>query len=274
MGLVPVVVDDLSSGEAANLPLGVTFYRLDITCAELARVFQRHCFESLIHCAAHVSVVGSMENPTLDLLVNVQGTQHLLKLCQEYAVPKIVFLSSGGAIYGETETPASEETPPAPQSYYGLHKYCAERLIELSGLDFAILRLANVYGPRQRGDLEGGVVAIFMERLRQREPVEIFGSGEQERDFVFVKDVVEAVLATLRYNKNDVWNIGTGCSTTINQLLSLLVQQLGEPVGVCYRPLRKGEIFRSCLDVSKIIAAGLWRPRYSLTEGLRETLGG
>jgi UDP-glucose 4-epimerase len=142
--------------------------------------------------------------------------------------------------------------------------------VELSGLSYAILRLANVYGPRQRSDLEGGVVSIFMDRLRQKQPVHIFGSGEQLRDFVYVKDVVSAVLACLRDRRSGLWNVGTGVPTSVNDLLTILAAALGPPVEVHHGPARPGDIFRSCLDINRIIGDGLWRPAYYLEDGIRD----
>ena len=267
-----VVVDDLSSGQVANLPQGVLLYQCDICSPQLARPFREHHFEAVVHCAAQVGVLSSVENPLHDLRVNVVGTAKVVAQCRRRQVSKIVFLSSGGAIYGEAPRPVGEEAPVAPKSYYGVHKYCAEQYVRFSGLPYAILRLANVYGPRQREDLEGGVVAIFLERLRRRQPITIYGDGEQSRDFIYVKDVATAVLAALDYPGRDLWNIGTGRATTINHLLHLLTAELGPPVQVNYEPFQPAEIYHSCLDISKILATGSWAPQYSLEQGLQQLI--
>ncbi len=213
-----------------------------------------------------------MSDPCLDRRINVGGTAALLSLSQRYRVPKFVFFSSGGAIYGETAVPAEEDALPNPLSYYGVHKYCAEKYVQFSGLPYVSLRLANVYGPRQRAGLEGGVVAIFTERLRAGRPLLVFGDGEQERDFIYVKDVVEAAIAAATTNVTGLWNIGTGQATTVNQLWQMMEKLTGRKAEVQYQPPREGEILRSCLSVRRAVEAGWWRPHHSLEDGLRETL--
>ncbi|MBI2939574.1 MAG: NAD-dependent epimerase/dehydratase family protein [Chloroflexi bacterium] len=266
------VLDDLSSGNPAHLPPGVPLHRVSI-CAvdQLAPVFARQRWDAVVHCAAQIKVNRSMENPAFDREVNVVGTANLLDLCRRHAVPRLVFLSTGGAIYGETPTPASEETLPAPKSYYAIHKWTAERYVELSGLTAVCLRLANVYGPRQRSDLEGGVIAIFAERLWRGEPIEIHGTGEQVRDFVYVKDVATAVADCLAHDERGIYNVGTGRPTTINEALAALVASTGrEPVLVRHTPSRIGDIFRSLLDARKLMGRGFWQPRWTLADGLAE----
>ncbi|MCL4534275.1 MAG: NAD-dependent epimerase/dehydratase family protein [Bacteroidetes bacterium] len=269
----PVVVDDLSAGRRANLPADIEFHQLDIAAPGLEAAFAGHRYDSVVHCAAMVGVVQSMDDPTLDRRVNVEGTAALIALCRKYGGPKFVFLSSGGAIYGETPVPAEEDALPAPQSYYGVHKYCAEKYVELSGLPYANLRLANVYGPRQRAGLEGGVVAIFAERLRTGAPLDIYGSGEQERDFVYVGDVARAAMLAATTPLRGTWNVGTGVVTSVNGLWRAMFALSGSTVEVRYHPARKGEIIRSCLSIRRSLANGWWRPEHSLEEGLRETLG-
>jgi UDP-glucose 4-epimerase len=219
-----------------------------------------------------VGVVQSMGDPSLDRHVNVEGTSALLALCRRYGSPKFVFLSSGGAVYGETPVPATEATSPAPLSYYGVHKYCAEKYVEFSGLPYVSLRLANVYGPRQRAGLEGGAVAIFAERLQSGLPLEVFGSGEQVRDFVYVTDVAEAAVLAATTPVSGLWNIGTGTATSVNALWRQLGTLMGIVPEVRYHPPRQGEIIRSCLSIQRAIEDGWWRPRYGLEDGLRAML--
>ncbi|MBI4236472.1 MAG: NAD-dependent epimerase/dehydratase family protein, partial [Chloroflexi bacterium] len=216
------IVDDLSTGNRANLPPEAAFYQGSITDAALETAFRTHTYVAVVHCAAQVKVVRSMQDPELDLRINVTATRRVLELSVRAGVPRFVFLSTGGVMYGETETAATEETLPQPSSFYAVHKYTAERYVELSGLSYGILRFANVYGPRQRADLEGGVVAVFQDRLRAGRPVEIFGTGEQARDFLYVGDAVGAILAALRSTRSGLWNVGTGHPTTVLQLLEAM----------------------------------------------------
>ncbi len=268
----PIVVDDLSSGTSGNLPPGLELHQVDIAGPDLGVVFAGHRYGAVIHCAAQVSVVKSMHDPAPDRRVNVEGTAALLRQCAEAGRPKFVFLSSGGAVYGETPQPAEEGALPDPISYYGVHKYCGERYVQISGLPFTNLRLANVYGPRQRAGLEGGVVAIFTERLRAGQPLDIFGSGEQERDFIYVEDVAEAAVRAATGGATGLWNVGTGVPTSVKALLRSMARLAGQEPEVRYHPARTGEIIRSCLSNRRSLADGWWAPRYTLEEGLRRTL--
>lgn len=268
----PVVVDDLSAGRRANVPASVDFHQMDIVAPGLDAAFTKHAYDAVIHCAAIVSVVQSMDDPSVDRRVNLEGTAALLAQCREQGRPKFVFLSSGGAIYGDTPVPAEEDALPAPRSYYGVHKYCAEKYVEFSGLPYVNLRLANVYGPRQRAGLEGGVVAIFTERIRAGVSLDVFGSGEQERDFVYVADVAQAAVTAAATSLAGTWNVATGVTTSVNQLWRALFALTGSEVEVRHHPPRKGEIIRSCLSTRRSVESGWWRPQYSLEDGLRETL--
>jgi UDP-glucose 4-epimerase len=215
-----------------------------------------------------------MLEPDLDWDVNVKGTQRLAMAAKASGVRRFVFLSSGGAIYGETPTPANERTMPAPCSYYGLHKYVAEQVLRVEGLPYAILRPSNVYGSRQRSDAEGGVVAVFRQRLLADEPLDIHGDGQQVRDFVFVADVVDAVLAALAIEDKVIWNVASGEATSIINLATAMATVAGRPIEVRYRPRRSGDVDRSLLSTAALLATGLWGPPLPLAEGLRLTLTG
>ena len=219
----------------------------------------------VIHAAAQVSVAASMGDPTLDLAVNVIGTANVLAGARAAGVKRFVFLSSGGGVYGEADS-ADEMTVPRPKSYYGSHKYLGERYVELSGLPYANARLANVYGPRQRSDLEGGVVSIFTERLCGGKPITVNGTGEQSRDFVHVYDVVDALLVMANSDRDGTWNVGTGRTTTINELVSLLEGEFERAADVEYGPSRPGDVERSWLSVDAIRDNLGWSARYGLTE--------
>jgi UDP-glucose 4-epimerase len=172
-------------------------------------------------------------------------------------------------IYGETPTCADEDKPPAPISPYGSCKAAAETLVAQSGLRAVTLRPANIYGPRQRTDLEGGVVAIFMRLWRERRPVTIRGDGSMERDYVFVGDVARAVVAALRSPRRGVYNVGTGVATSINVLVAAMTAVLGSPPALEHVPEQRGELHRSCLDITRAAAELDWKPTTSLEEGIR-----
>jgi len=272
-GMKVEVLDDLSAGSPDNLPGDVPLHIGDIRSEEtLRQVFRDGRFTAVVHCAAQTSVERSMRDPELDWEVNVAGTRRLAAVASAYGVSRFVFLSSGGAIYGETEGVADEQTMPAPRSYYGLHKYAAEELLRSDGLSCAILRPANVYGSRQRADAEGGVVAVFQERLLAGEWLEIHGGGQQVRDFVHVSDVVRAVLVALRTNENVVWNVASGEATRIIDLAREMAALVGRPLDVRFGPRRAGDIDRSLLSPAALLRTGQWGPPVPRAQGLRLTL--
>jgi UDP-glucose 4-epimerase len=267
-----IVVDDLSNGNLNHLHRSANFHQIDITSPDLITVFEGGTYSAVVHAAAIASVTKSITNPDRDRAINLDGTAKIIRLCQAYGNPRVVFLSSGGAIYGETPIPADERTLPAPISYYGIHKYCAELYLDISGLPFCILRLANVYGPRQAAGLEGGVVAILLEKLKTGQPFDIFGNGEQQRDFVYVDDVVQAILSAITGSQSGIWNIGTGIKTSVNHLVKTVELLTGSTIPVRNMPARTGEIINSCLSVERSRSSGWWSPRYSLIDGLREII--
>ena len=265
------VLDDLSSGSMENLPAGITLVRADVADPRTIDLIAAQRPSLVFHLAAQVSVVQSVADPDHDRAVNVVGTRHVLEGAAEGAARRIVVVSSGGAIYGEARL-ATEESPAAPESPYGAHKLAAERDVALSSLSYGIARLATVYGPRQRRDLEGGVVAIFVERLLARQPITIYGSGEQRRDFVHVADVVAALLAIADSDRDGTWNVATGTETSVNRLLEALQHELGPAVAVKRAPARAGEVFASSLSFARIAEDLGWRPGLDLAAGLRATI--
>jgi UDP-glucose 4-epimerase len=267
------VVDDLSAGTTDNLLPEVEFFQEDITGPGLERAFAGEPYGAVVHCAANVSVILSMADPMTDMRVGLVGTHAVLRQCLAHGNPKFVFLSSGGAIYGECPTPKTEVDFPAPTSFYGVHKYAAERYVEMSGLPYTILRLANVYGPRQRAGNEGGVVAVFLERAMTGQGIDIYGDGEQARDFIYSADVVRAAVFAATGPQTGLWNIGTGVETTVNQLVAAIGTTTGKDLPVSYHPARRGEITRSCLSIHRSLADGWWAPRLSLAAGIAATAG-
>jgi UDP-glucose 4-epimerase len=263
-------LDDLSKGLVSNLSDAAPLHVLDIGDVAAERLMRDLRFDAVVHCAAQTNVLRSIADPDLDRRINVDGLQRLLVAAEATNVQRLVFISSGGAIYGETADPANEDTPPQPDNPYGEHKLRGEQMLAASSLSGVSLRLSNVYGARQRADAEGGVIAIFAERLAAGLGLRVFGDGEQQRDFVHVSDVVKAVqLALDDPSMSGVWNVGTGRATTINEVATTMLAAFGAGGGVEHLPPR-GEIRRSCLDVSKLTATNRWRPGVALRQGLDE----
>lgn len=267
-----VVIDDLSTGDRANVRAGVDLRVVDISDARaLGRAVEGASFDAVVHCAAKTKVVQSTEQPELYRRVIVDGTRNVVDAALATGAHALVNISTGGAIYGETSQCATEDAELRPLSPYGQLKAEAERLVQRAGLRAVTLRLANVYGPRQRQDLEGGVIAIFLGAWRRHDALTVYGAGTAERDYVYVGDVAEAVGAALDAAVNGVYNIGTGVATSVNALIGLMTDVLGPPPEVRHAGERAGEMQRSCLDVSKAAREGLWHPRTALRDGLERT---
>jgi UDP-glucose 4-epimerase len=266
-----VVIDDLSTGDRANVNPAADLHVADISdSAALERALAGERWEAVVHCAAKTKVVESMEKKELYERVIVEGTYNVLELSRQHA-PMFVNISTGGAIYGETPACANESVAVDPQSNYGRFKAKAEEVVRSSGIDSISLRLANIYGARQRQDLEGGVIAIFIGCWRRREPITLFGDGSYERDYVYIGDVVEAVLAALAGRHHGVYNVGTGIATSVKGLVDAMTALLGPPAGVRTAPTRAGEVLRACVDPAKAARDQLWRARTPLADGLRLT---
>jgi len=267
-----LVVDDLSTGDRANLDQRADLRIGDISnAAALRTALAGEHVDAVVHCAAKTKVVESMKNEALYRSVIVDGTRNVLEASKAMGARVFVNISTGGAIYGDTPECAAEAVPTAPKSNYGRFKAEAERIVEASGLSSITLRLANLYGARQRTDLEGGVIAIFIGCWKRGEPITVFGDGSYERDYVYVPDVVEAVLAALGGKHRGVYNIGTGVATSVNELVSALSAVLGPPAGIRRAPARPAEVLRACVDPSKAARDRLWRSRTKLADGLRLT---
>jgi len=267
-----VVVDDLSTGDRANLDPRADLRIADISdLSALQRELGTHRVDAVVHCAAKTKVVESMAKPELYERVIVGGTRNVLETTRRLGARVVVNISTGGAIYGETPVCADENVPVDPQSNYGRFKAAAEKLVESSDLRAVTLRLANIYGPRQRTDLEGGVIAIFLGCWKRGEPLTMFGDGSYERDYVYIADVVEAVTTALGGTHAGTFNIGTGIATSVKQLLSSLSAILGPPPSIRAAPARPAEVLRACVNPTKAAREGLWHPKTALLEGLRLT---
>jgi UDP-glucose 4-epimerase len=272
-----VVVDDLSTGRRKNINRAASLYKLDIQSGRLERVFRNERPNIVIHLAAQVSVRVSVDNPVFDAQVNVLGTMNVLHQAVHHGVRKVIFSSSGGAIYGEQDVfPAPESHATKPLSPYGISKLCAEHYLSyfqrISGIQVVSLRYANVYGPRQDPEGEAGVVAIFIRKMLNNEQPIINGNGRQSRDFVFVDDVAEANLVAMRQDSQGVYNVGTGVETSINDLFQALAKLTGAPCKEVHGPAKVGEQMRSVIDPSKIRHDLGWEPEVDLTKGLEKTV--
>jgi UDP-glucose 4-epimerase len=271
------VVDNLATGRRENVADGATLHERDVR-EPLGELFDQVRPETVVHLAAQADVGTSVEQPLFDAEVNVLGTLNVLEAARSHSA-QVVFSSTGGAIYGECERPAREDDPRRPVSPYGAAKLAAEEYLatwnRLYGTRHVPLRFANVYGPRQLPKLEGGVVAIFTDRLRTGKGVTIFGDGTQTRDFVYVGDVVEAVLAAIGRPNGPYtvgpYNIGTGEETSVQELFDACRRIAGVDVEAEYEQARAGDAMRSVLDISFAERELGWRPRTTLEQGLRET---
>jgi UDP-glucose 4-epimerase len=267
-----VVLDDLSSGKRENVPEGADLVEGDIREPQ-DRLFADVQPDVCYHLAAQIDVRVSVARPEHDAAINVLGTVNLLQAALEHKT-KIVFSSTGGAIYGECDGPAPEDAPRLPIAPYGTSKLAAEEYLatynRLYGTGHVSLRYGNVYGPRQDPHGEAGVVAIFFNTLRAGETPKVFGDGKQTRDYVYVGDVARATLAAAERD-GGVYNVGTGRETSVVELLDLCQRIAGTSFEPDFQPARPGELQRAVVDPSRAVDELGWRPEHSLEDGLRET---
>jgi UDP-glucose 4-epimerase len=266
------VVDNLASGSRENVPEGASFHERDIR-DDLSELFDEARPEACFHLAAQADVGTSVERPDYDADVNVIGTVRVLEAARRTGT-QVVFSSTGGAMYGECERPAREDDDRRPLAPYGASKLAGEEYLatwnRLHGGRHVSLRFANVYGPRQLAQLEGGVIAIFLERMAADGATQIFGDGGQTRDFVYVGDVAQSMLAAVGH-EGGVFNVGTGIETSVLDLHTLCRQVAGSDREPELAPPRLGDLRRSVLDPSKAERALGWRAEHDLASGLRTT---
>ncbi len=275
LGHEVAVADSLATGKRENLNPQSKFYQLDICNPEIERVFEDFKPEVVSHHAAQVDVRKSVQDPSYDAQVNIVGFINLLKSAQKIGCKKIIFASTGGAIYGEQDYfPADEAHPLRPASPYGLSKMVGEEYLRLYqrlyDISYVALRYANVYGPRQNAHGEAGVVAIFSEKMIKNEVPTINGNGDQTRDYVYVSDVIQANVFALNDNVGGTFNIGTSVETTVNQLFSQLRENSGKPE-VKHGPAKAGEQKRSVISHQKALRELNWSPKVGLVEGVNRT---
>ncbi len=250
---------------------------MDIRDETTEKIFSDERFDVVIHHAAQMDVRKSVDDPRFDASVNILGTLNLLEHCRTSGVRKFLFASTGGAVYGEQDYfPADENHPVRPLSPYGISKLSIEKYLAyyhaVHGLQYLILRYANVYGPRQSPRGEAGVVAIFAQKMLADGQPMINGDGKQTRDYVFVDDVVRANMLALQYEKPEIFNVGTGIETDVNRLFVSLSALTGAHCSEQHGHAKKGEQQRSVLDCTKIREAMGWKPAVSLDEGLKRTV--
>jgi UDP-glucose 4-epimerase len=269
------IVDDMSTGKEENIAGKARFVEMDISEPGLADLFDSAGPEVVFHCAAQIDVRKSLVDPLRDAKSNVLGTINLLEACRKWKTRKVIFSSSGGTIYGNAETAATEDFPVRPVSPYAVSKLSSEYYLECyrqwHQLDYTVLRYANVFGPRQNPAGEAGVVAIFSDcLLRGRRPV-LYGFGNMIRDYLYVSDAVRANLAAMERGSGQILNIGTGRPTTVRELFDAIASILGYDGEPTLEPARKGElesIFLSCAKAREVLD---WEPEVSLEEGLKMT---
>ncbi len=276
-GYPVVVVDNLSRGSKRNVNRKAKFYQVDILSPRLKRIFAQEKPEIVIHEAAQINVRESLKDPKKDARINIYGSINLFQVAAKAGVRKIVYASSGGAVYGEPKSlPVTEDHPIEPLSPYGVSKYTAELYLKYFacsfGFDYVILRYSNVYGPRQDPKGEAGVISIFTDRMLKGKTPVIFGDGRQTRDFVFVKDVALANYLALKYDKSGVFNIGSGEEISVLKIYETLKKILRSEVQAEFAPAVKGEVRRIYLDISLAREVLGFSPQVDFEEGLRQTI--
>lgn len=270
------IIDNLTTGREENINQKAKFYKLDIR-DDLSKIFEEGKFDVVNHHAAQIDVRRSVIDPIYDAGVNIIGTLNLLQNAVKYGVKKFMFASTGGAVYGEQDYfPADENHKQQPLSPYGISKLAVEKYLyfykEVHGLRYTILRYANIYGPRQNPLGEAGVVCIFLDKILAGEQPIINGSGEQTRDYVYVKDVVKANLLTLNEEESEIYNVGTGIETSVNELFRLINQNFNNSIKEVHGPAKPGEQMRSVITSEKLFKKFGWKPSTRLEDGLKETI--
>ncbi len=277
LGYRVVVIDDLSTGKLKNLNPAATFRHADITQPAAAEVFQQERPGLVFHLAAQTSVARSTRDPVKDGETNALGTLRVLETARRHGMEKFIYSCTGGALYGEPETnPCTDDHPIAPLSPYGMSKYMGELYLQfyrrMYRLNYTSLRYGNVYGPRQDPQGEAGVVAIFTQAMLEGRQPEIFGDGDQERDFMSVEDAVEANICAIGRGDGLALNIGTGRKTSVNRIYELLRSITGFRLAPSYGPARLGEAYQISLDNSRAARELGWTPKVRLEDGLSRTV--
>lgn len=271
-----VIIDDLSTGIRDHVPANVKFIKMDICSEELLDVFVKERFDAVIHLAAQTMVPVSLNKPDYDCQVNLLGTVNVLEACRKTGVKRVVF-SSTAAVYGDVDNvPIVESAATRPTSFYGLSKLSVEKYLQMYqqifGLEYIVLRYANVYGERQGDGGEGGVISIFTRKIGQNEVLTVYGNGDQSRDFIYAGDVAAANYQALMTSYvNCIYNISTQTEVSVNQLIKILEQIAGREVQKQYCPVRDGDIYRSSLSNQAAQEKLGWQCEMLLADGLAKT---
>ena len=271
-------LDNLSTGLAENLPPEAKLVEMDILDEDLPKVVAAGAFDAIVHLAAQTMVDTSIKNPLLDTRENLLGTVQVLEAARAANVKRVIFASTAAA-YGdvkEDDLPVREAQPTEPMSFYGLSKLSVEKYLEMYrkiyGMEYVVLRFANVYGERQGDGGEGGVISIFAKAVAEGRNITIYGDGEQTRDFVYAGDIAEGILAALRTEEvNAAYNLSTQTETSLRELVSLLAEICGREIVPKYDAEREGDIYKSMLSNSRARRGLDWQPATTLAEGLRRT---
>lgn len=272
-----VIIDNLATGKKKNLNPKAKFYNIDIRDKDIEKIFKEHNFDIVNHHAAQADIRKSVEDPVYDREVNIIGLLNLLENSVKYKVKKFINISSGGVIYGnDAKLPIKENARKDPLSPYGISKLSAEHYMhiynKLHGLKYTTLRYSNVYGRYQDPKGEAGVIAIFSNLMLDKKQPIIYGDGKQTRDYVYVKDVVSANLLAMEHGDYEAFNIGTSSETDVNELFSTIKKITNYNGNPKYEPARPGELLRNSLDITKAKNLLNWQPKYTLEEGLKETI--
>jgi len=270
------IIDNLSSGKEQNVPAKAVLHKMDIRSDHVEELIREGNFDVVSHHAAQMDVRRSVADPAFDASVNILGGLNMFEAARKHGVKKIVFASTGGAIYGEQDYfPADEDHPMRPLSPYGISKLATEKYLfyykQIYGIDSVILRYANIYGPRQNPHGEAGVVAIFASKMIKGEEPIINGDGKQTRDYTFVGDVAHANVLALSLEGSDIFNVGTGIEHDVNYLFTHLSNSLGPDCVEKHGEAKAGEQQRSVITSEKMYRTFSWRPMIRLDEGLAQT---
>lgn len=271
------VVDDLSTGEIKNINPNAHFTKLSINHPQFPKYLERVKPDIIFHFAAQIDVRKSVEDPVKDAKTNIMGGLTLFHAAAILGVKKLIFASTGGAMYpNSVRPPYSEKVAPEPISPYGIGKLASELYLHFvyltHGMSYTILRYANVYGPRQNPKAEAGVISVFGQNMMNNKPVQINGDGKQTRDFVFVEDVVRANMLAMQNKYVGILNIGTGKQTSINSIFKKIKKILHSDIPERHAPASLGEVMKSAIDARKARKILGWEPRVGLDEGLKKTL--
>lgn len=276
-GMDVTVIDNLSTGRRENVDPKVDFFEMSVLSPNAQDVITEVEPDVVFHLAAQINARASVEDPPMDAETNVLGTIRVAHTAARAGAQKIIFTSTGGAMFGpDIEPPHTEDMPVSPKSPYGISKRSAEMYINFVGefhdIPTVNIRPANIYGPRQDAAGEAGVIAIFSELMLEEKPVTIFGDGEQTRDYVFVDDVVRAQMMAMEHDVSGTFHIGTGRETSVNDIYEMLSEFTGNDISPQRAPAKPGELQRSALDAGKAKEVFGWEPECALRDGLEKTV--